>query len=718
MDVHGACPLDCPDTCSWIVTVEEGRAVRMRGNRDHPFTRGALCAKVNHYLEHTQAADRLLHPLRRTGRKGEGRFERISWDEALAEIAERLLAVRDEYGGEAIWPFQGTGTLGYIQGLEGRAGQRLWNVLGASSHDMTICSVAGGRGARYTNGTNTGMDPETFAQSKLILLWGTNTLTSGHHLWKFMNAAKKDGAHIVAIDPLRTRTADQAHEHLAPLPGTDAALALGLLHVVLDEGAEDAGYLASHTLGWEEFRARILEFPPDRVAEITGLDRERIVALGKRLAHTRPTGIRATMGIQRHAGGGMALRTLNAIPGVTGDWRHPGGGVSYSTSGYFGADRAALWRQDLLQRPVRSLAHTNITANLLDLDDPPVKALVVYGANPMSSNPGSAGVRKGLLREDLFTVVMEQFPTDTADYADIVLPATMQTEHLDLHDGYGHMYLLLNEPAVEPAGEALSTTETFRRLARAMGLAEPSLYDSDEQQIRTLLGSGHPSLEGITYERLQDEGWVRLNYASPFVPFADGFPTPSGKLEFRSETAAADGYDPLPAYTPPAEAATPSADYPLALLAPASHWFLNSMFANHPALQARAGGPRIEVHPDDALARGLETGDDARVFNARGEFIAAVEVSDRVRPGVIASTKGHWLKHVRGGANANATVPERDSDMGRGAVFHDNRVQVESARSSASSARLSGTSSEWRSAARTTAPVNASYSSGRPASRS
>ncbi len=674
MDVHGACPLDCPDTCSWLVTVEDGRAVRMRGNRDHPFTRGALCAKVNHYLEHTQAADRLLYPLRRAGRKGEGRFERISWDEALDEIAERLSAIRGEYGGEAIWPFQGTGTLGYVQGLEGRAGQRLWNVLGASWHDMTACSIAGSVGARYTNGTNTGMDPETFAQSKLILLWGTNTLTSGHHLWKFINAAKKDGAHVVAIDPLRTRTADQAHEHLAPLPGTDAALALGLLHVVLDENAQDDDYLASHTLGWERFRERILEFPPDRVAEITGLPLDRIVELGRRVAHTRPTAIRATMGIQRHAGGGMALRTLNAIPGVTGDWRYPGGGVSYSTSGYFGADREALWRNDLLERPVRSLAMTNLAENLLRLDDPPVRALVVYGANPMSSNPDSHRVRQGLEREDLFTVVLEQFPTDTVDYADIVLPATMQTEHLDLHEGYGHMYLLLNLPAVEPPGECLPTTETFRRLARRMGLTEPSLYDSDEQLIRTMLGSGHPSLEGITYERLVEEGWVRLNYAEPFVPFTDGFPTPSGKLEFVSSRAEADGHDPVTGYTPPREAASRTG---LALLAPASHWFLNSTFANHPLLRERAGGPLVEIHPDDAAERGLVTGDEARVFNARGEFIAAIEVSDRVRPGVIASTKGHWLKHVRGGANANATVEERDADMGRGAVFHDNRVEIE-----------------------------------------
>src|SRR3954470_20028530 len=341
-DVLGACPLDCPDGCNWVVTVEDGRAVRLRGNREHPFTAGALCAKVNGYLEHTRAPDRLLYPLRRVGAKGEGRFERISWDDALEEVAARLRSVVDEYGGEAIWPFQGTGSLGYVQGLEGRAGQPLWNVLGASRHGMTICSAAGTAGARYTTGTAAGMDPETFADSKLILLWGTNTLTSGHHLFKFIRAAQKRGAYVVAIDPLRTRTAERADEHLAPLPGSDAALALGLLWVVVDMGLEDREYLAAHTVGWDAFRERILEFPPDRVAALTGLPVERIVALGRRLATTRPTGIRATMGMQRHAGGGMALRVLYAVPGVTGDWRHLGGGASYSTSGWFKGDMAAL----------------------------------------------------------------------------------------------------------------------------------------------------------------------------------------------------------------------------------------------------------------------------------------------------------------------------------------------------------------------------------------
>src|SRR3954453_17663841 len=526
---------------------------------------------------------------------------------------------------------------------------------------MTACSVAGRVGAEYTVGTAGGLDPETFVHSKLILLWGTNTLTSGHHAWKYINAAKKAGAHLVAIDPLRTRTAGQAHEHLAPLPGTDAALALGLLWVVVDMGAEDREYLAQRTLGWEALRERVLGFPPDRVAHITGLPQERIVELGRRLASTRPTAIRATMGMQRHAGGGMALRVLYALPGVTGDWRHLGGGACYSTSGWFKGDMAALKRDDLLERPVRTLSMTRMGEALRKGG---VHALVVYGANPMASNPDQASVRRGLEREDLFTVVMEQFPTDTADYADIVLPATMQTEHLDVHEAYGHMYLNFNAAAVAAPGECLSTTETFRRLARRLGLTEPALYDSDEQRARTFVGDE-------LYERLARDGFARLDVPRPFVPYADGFPTPSGKLEFVSARAAADGHDRLPGYTPPAEAAEG-----LALIAPASHWFLNSTFANKPDLQARAGEPRIEIHPQDAAPRGLETGDQARVFNARGEFVAAVEVSDRVRPGVIASTKGHWLKHVRGRANSNATVDERDADMGGGAVFHDNRVEV------------------------------------------
>ncbi|MGI8331469.1 molybdopterin-containing oxidoreductase family protein [Actinomadura scrupuli] len=684
LKVLGACPLDCPDTCSWVVTVRDGQAVSLRGNRDHPFTRGALCTKVNRYLEHAAAPDRILRPLRRIGRKGEGRFEEISWDEALDEISERLGGILAEHGGQAIWPYWGTGTLGFLQGLEGFAGRRFFNVLGASRHDPTICSIAGSAGLKYAIGSSAGMDPEDFALSKLIILWGTNTLTSGHHLWKFIQDARSAGAHVVAIDPVRTRTARQADEHLAPIPGTDAALALGLLHVIVGLGAQDTAYLDEHTVGWPDFERRIAEFPPARVAGITGLAEAEIVALGERIARTRPTAIRATMGLQRHAGGGMALRTLACLPGVTGDWGRPGGGLSYSTSGHFRIRNAALFRDDLLPGPTRTLSMTRLGEGLLETTDPPVRALFVIAANPAASTPHQSKVRRGLAREDLFTVVLEQFPTDTADYADIVLPATMQHEHMDLHQGYGHLYLAWNEPAVAPPGECLPTTETFRRLARRMGLTEPALYDSDERLAEQALAGGHSSLEGITLERLRKEGFARLSVPRPFLPYATRFRTPSGRLEFWSERAGRAGHDPLPGYVPPAEVADPerAARYPLALISAASHHFLNTVFGNNAELRRRAGEPRVTLHPRDAAARGLAGGQRVRVFNERGSFQAVLEVGDAVRPGVAATPKGHWAK-LSGGSSVNATVDERDADLGGGAVYHDTRVEVAALRPAA-----------------------------------
>jgi anaerobic selenocysteine-containing dehydrogenase len=681
-EVRGACPLDCPDGCSWIVGVRDGEPVSLRGNPDHPFTRGALCAKVSRYLDYVRSRERLVHPLRRTGPKGSGRFERIGWDAALDEIAERLEATIAEHGGEAIWPYQGTGTMGFLQGLEGRAGCRLWNVLGASNHIPSICSIAGSVGLRYATGTNLGMDPETFVHARLIVLWGSNPLTSHHHIWKFIQQARRDGAHLVAIDPIRTRSAEQADEHLPIRPGSDAALALGLLHVVLEMGAQDEGYLRRCTIGWPQYRERIEQFPPDRVARLTGLEEEQIVALGRRLATTRPTAIRATMGLQRHAGGGETLRTLATIPAVTGDWQLPGGGLVYSTSGYFRGNRAALWRDDLRPGPVRDLLMTRLGDGLLELDDPPVKALFVYGANPLASNPDTHKIRRGLEREDLFTVVVEQFATDTVDYADVVLPSTMQTEHLDVHDGYGHLYLAWNEPVGEPPGECLPHTEIFRRLAARMGLTEPALYASDLELAEQLLDTDDPTLEGVTVASLRRRGWVRLGYPRPFVPFTDGFPTPSGKLELWSERAAADGHDPVPGYTPPQEVPPPDAGGAdgLALIAPASHYFLNSMFANDAAQLRRAGEPVLVLHPADAERRRLTDGERVRIFNERGSFEAKLHVSDRVRAGVAATTKGYWPKVLGGRSNVNATVPERDADMGGGAVFHDNRVEVQALR--------------------------------------
>lgn len=655
--VLGACPLDCPDTCSWVVSVEDGEAVALRGNPDHPYTRGSLCVKVNRYLEHTRAADRILHPLRRVGPKGSGRFERISWAAALDEIATRLHRVIEEFGGEAIWPYQGTGSLGYLQGCEGVGGRRLWNALGASKHWLNICSAAGNSGLTLTNGTPAGMDPEDFAHARLILLWGTNTLTSGHHLWKFVQEARAAGAYVVAIDPIRTRTADQADEHLAIRPGTDAALALGLLHVVVAEGAVDTEFVEAHTTGWDDFSQEIALYPVERVAELTDIPAEAVHRLGRRLAGTRPTAIRATMGLQRHAGGGAAMRTIAAIPGVTGDWRHQGGGIAYSTSGHL--HLSIDTREDLLAKPVRTLTMTRLATDLAK-----VKCLWVYGANPVGSSPDSSRIRAGLLREDLFTVVMEHFPTDTADYADLVLPATMQTEHLDLHAGYGHLYLLWNEPAAPPPGECLSTTETFRRVATAMGLDEPALHASDLELAAELLDGGHPSLTGVTLDRLRKEGWARLNYPQPFTPFATGFPTPTGRLCFPPRGKA---------YAPPRSAG--ASPYGLTLITPAAHTFLNTVFGNNPELVRRAKEPVVLMNAADAAARGLRAGERVRVHNDHGEFPALVEISDRVAPGVVAARKGHWPK-LSGGANPNAVVGEADADLGRGALYHDNRVEV------------------------------------------
>jgi anaerobic selenocysteine-containing dehydrogenase len=679
--IRGACPLDCPDTCSWIVTVREGQAVALRGDPDHPYTHGSLCNKVAGYLSYARSPERLLYPMRRVGPKGSGDFLRISWDEALETVATRLGEVIETDGAEAIWPYVGTGNLGLMQGIYG-AGRRLWNVLGTSRHVVTICTITGGFGTGYTLGDNrVGMDPETLRFSKLVVLWGANVLSTHPHLWRPILEARRNGASIVAIDPIRTRTAAASDWHIAPMPGTDGALALGLLNVVLSERREDREFLSERTVGWAAFQKRILEFPPSRAAALTGLPTESIVELGKRLAETRPTGIRIGIGIQRHGGGGMAVRTITCIPGVTGDWRYPGGGVCYDTRGFFGVNWAALWRDDLRPRQTRALSMTRLGEGLLEIDEPPVKALFVYASNPVASVPHQTKVRRGLARDDLFTVVVEHFMTDTARYADIVLPATMQIEHSDLLIAYGHLYLAWNEPAVAPPGECLPTTEIFRRLARKMRLDEPALYDSDEAMARQLLESGHPSLAGITLEELKARGWIRLNYPNPFVPFETAFPTASGKLEFVSDRMAQVGLDPVAGYTPPYETAQRDTllarEYPLALLTPADHYFLNSIFANVPLQQRRSGVATLLIHPDDAAPRRIAAGDEVRVQNARGSFLAVAEVSDRVRPGVVASPKGRWPRDSKEGATVNATVDERDSDMGAGAVYHDNRVRVD-----------------------------------------
>lgn len=662
-EVFGTCSLDCPDACAWVVTVEDGIPTRLRGNPDHPYTRGGLCTKVNPYLTWSDGDERILHPLRRVGTKGEGRFEPIPWEEALATIAERLGAIIDEHGGEAIWPFAGTGTVGCLQGEH--AGSRLFNRLGASDHLLNICSLAGRVGMEYTMGSPFGMLPTDLAHSSLVLLWGTNTLTSNQHLWPFVEQARSRGAEVVVIDPFRTRTAARADHHLAPLPGTDGALALGIVAELVRLGAHDEGFLATHTLGWDRFRAEVLPgWDADRAAGATGLAVEEIRRLAERIARGRPTGIRTSMGVQRHAGGGQATRLLSLIPAVTGDFARLGGGITYSTGSLSGLDVVARRRDDLRPHPVRTLAMTRLGEGLLGDLDPPVKALFVWAANPAVSNPQTGRVREGLARKDLFTVVVEHVHTETTRWADIVLPGTTQIEHAELQDSYGHTFLHWNEPAVPPRGEARSHTAIFRSLARAMGVTDPAVLATDEELATDLLGSGSPSLAGITLDRLREEGWVPLSLPDGPVTTSVGFATPSGRFEFASERAEAAGHGLLPHWIPPDEA---SSGEGIALVSPANQHLVNSTFAGAPT-HVRAGGPVLTLHPGDASAAGVTDGQPIRASNARGSFEATARVSTDARPGVAHVTKGN--------SAVNETVAEREADMGRGAVYHDNRVVI------------------------------------------
>jgi anaerobic selenocysteine-containing dehydrogenase len=683
LDVVGACALDCPDACSWVVTVEDGRAVALRGNESHPVTQGGLCAKVTPYLGYAASPDRLLHPLRRVGGKGEGRFVRVSWDDALAELAERIRTATAVHGPESIWPYAGTGTVSLLQGLGG-AGQRLFHHLGASRHHANICSTAGRAGMLHTTGSPMGMDPEDLAVSGLIVLWGTNTLTTNLHLWPFVTEGRRAGAPLVVVDPVRTRTAAQADKHLALLPGTDAALALGLMSHLVERGAADEDHLSRNALGWKRFRDEVLPaWSTGRAAEVCGLDEPEVRWFADAIADHGPVGIRTLMGMQRHGGGAQALRTLSCIPAVTGDYGRRGGGLCYSTGDAYGWNEEALNRPDLQPNgPTRRLKMASLGRELLERTDPPVDVLMIWAANPVVSNPDQNRVRAGLSREDLFTVVVEHSHTDTTDYADLVLPGTTQLEHTDLVGSYAHLYVQWNTPAVTPPGECLPHTEIFRRLATALGVTEPAVLASDEELARGALGSPAPGLAGVTVESLQRQGWQRLAHPSPYLPFADGFATPSGLFEFVSARAADAGFGELPGYTPPHESLGTSSqgrpvdpdDGGLALISAANHYLINGTFTRSP-LHARAGEPVLMLHPKDAASRGIDDGVAVRVSNQRGWFDATALVSDRTREGVAATSKG--LSPGRdGGSSVNATTADRDSDLGDGATFHDNRVWV------------------------------------------
>ncbi|KAB2899092.1 MAG: molybdopterin oxidoreductase family protein [Burkholderiaceae bacterium] len=674
LQVRGACPHDCPDTCALLTTVENGVAVRVQGNPAHGHTDGVLCAKVSKYAERTNHPERLLQPLKRSGPKGSGQFTPVPWDEALADIAARLsaIAARDP---QAILPYSYAGTMGLVQGES--MDRRFFHRLGASLLGRTICSMAGGEGLVYTLGGKVGMKVEFFAESRLILIWGSNSIGSNLHFWRYAQQAKRDGARLVCIDPRRTETADKCHEHIQLRPGTDAALALALMHELIVHDWLDHDYIAQHTVGWEGLRERALQWPPERAAEVCGIPVEQIRRLAQDYGTTKPAAIRLNYGMQRVHGGGNATRAVACLPALTGAWRHRAGGVLLSSSGQYPVQRAQLQRADLLAgRQPRTINMVTIGDDLLREASPGfgprVEAVVVYNSNPVAVAPDSAKVVQGFAREDLFTVVLEHFQTDTADYADYILPATTQLEHWDVHLSYGHTDVLLNRPAVPPLGQARSNAQVFRDLAARMGFTEPCFADSDEQLCRQAYG------EHVDFGRLLDDGFATLPI--PDAPFATGgFPTPSGRCEFHSARLAAQGLDPLPGHVPNHELPERSAAYPLAMISPPARNFLNSTFVNVKSLRTIEGRPLVEIHPEDAAARGIADGGVVRVFNDRGSYQCHATVSERARPGVVNGLGIWWRKLGLNGTNVNELTSQALTDLGAAPTFYDCVVQVERA---------------------------------------
>jgi anaerobic selenocysteine-containing dehydrogenase len=684
--VYGACPHDCPDCCALETQVDEqGRAVSVRGRTDHAVTRGWLCAKVNRYLERVYHPERVLSPMKRVGPKGSGAFERISWDEALAEIVVRWREIIARYGAQSILPYSYAGTLGLVNGAV--SNERFWNRLGTSQLLRTICGSAAEEAVILTIGARMAPSPQMLTQSRLILIWGSNPASTAPHIMPFLREAQRNGTKVIVIDPIRTLTARSANQHIQPWPGTDAALALGMMYVIVQENLHQPDWLAEHTIGWEALLARILQFPPERVARITGLAEETSFELARAYAITTPALLRMSDGINRHTNGGQTVRALACLPALIGQYGLPGGGLMYSTSDWLKWDRQALSHMhDPACPPVpRSINMNRLGAALTGEVEPPIYSLFVFNANPVASSPNTGKIVQGLLRDDLFTIVHELFETDTARYADILLPATSQLEQVDLHKPYGHLSLQYNMPAIAPLGETRSNWDVMRTLANAMDFEEPWLQEDANAVIRGILDASalsNPLLEGITLERLQAEGSVPLNIpAERQVPFADGiFGTPSGKVEIYSAQAAERGYDPVPDWVPEIEARLDrpaTASDPLPLLSPAAHHFISSSFANIDTLRAKEGKPTLRIHPLDAKARHIRDGQWVRISNERGWCRLVAQVTTDVRPGVLTTTTVWWPTFSPDQLNVNQTTSDRLADFGGGSTFYTNLVQVE-----------------------------------------
>ncbi len=698
--VHAACPHDCPDACAVLITVENGRATKIQGDPEHPVTRGFLCAKVAKYLDRVYSPDRVLYPMRRLASKGAGTgsgpqnaaWQRISWDEALEEITARFHQIVQEFGSEAILPYSFGGTLGTLN--SGSMDRRFFHRMGASQLERTICSSAGEAGLESVLGVKLGTDPEHFRRSRYIIAWASNIHGNNVHLWPFITEARRNGAKLVVIDPYRTRTAACADWYLPINPGTDAALALGVMHVIIAENLHDPDYIARYTLGFEHLREKVKEYPPERVAQWTGIPAADIRRLAREYATIRPAAIRLNYGVQRSQSGGMATRAIVMLPCTTGSWKELGGGLQLSTSGAFGLNSQGLKRPDLMNaalgRTARVVNMVELGKALNHLSDPPIQALFVYGSNPAAVCPNHNEVIRGLQRPDLFTVVHEQFFTDTTDYADIVLPATTFFEHRDLQTAYGHYYLQISDQAIEPLGECRSNVEVFRSLAEKMGFEEECFQQTIDEMMDLALKSGNPWLDGIDRDWLQKKSWVRLNFAGArtddasqsakeFLPFAKGgFRTPSGRAELYSETLRAQGLDPVANFDPPEESrhGTRRQAWPLELLARKSDNFLNSSFCNVSSVAELEQPGILEIHPADAEPRRIQDGCPVRVFNHRGAVELLAKVNGAVQPGVVAA-RLNWARLSKNSQSINTLTSEKLSDMGNSATFYSVLVEVE-----------------------------------------
>ena len=692
--VFGACPHDCPDTCAIVATVDDGRVVSVRGNPDHPYTAGRLCVKVNHYEERVHSPDRLLHPMRRVGPKGSGQFERISWDQALQTITSRWQGLIAAHGPQVIQPYSYLGTQGTLNGLN--VGDPFFNKLGAAVSERTFCDSGASTGYIMTLGPTAAMDPESMVHSRCILLWASNPMSTNVHLWPYIAEAQKRGAKVVVVDPVRTRSAEAADVHLALRPGTDAALALGMIHVIIRDGLVDRDYVDQYTVGYDALAERANSYGPARVAGITGLTEAQVVQLAHDYAKAQPSAIRIGVAIERNGSGGQAVRALASLPALVGAFRRPGGGILQLPLWAFPIRWDRLMRPDWLKpdTPVRNQWQLgrNLQASGAD-GGPLIRSLFVYNANPMVVAPEQELIRQGLMREDLFTVVSEQFITDTARYADILLPATTQAEQFDIMFSWGHLYLTLNQPWIAPLGEAVPNTELFRRLARGMGLDDPQFSLTDEQLAEQAYDWSAPALQGITLQSLKERGWARLSLpdADHYAPHAQGgFPTPSGKVELQASMAAGGNFvldvfrqgsqaqqdgspvDALPHWTPPAADNT----HAFVLISPKGHAFLNSGYANLDRQLAHAGAQGLLMHPDDASRCGVRDGQAVTVHSSTGRFQAVAQVAATIAPGVVQTTMGYWPSRVAGGAGVNAANPARYGDLGRSPAFSDTRVSV------------------------------------------